>query len=144
MDYILTYHLKKAAGGRSIRHSAYPLIENAVARSLRRGPKTQDKHSQHGDAKTEKEPSSFQVDLELGSLGETFSSQEDQKMFKREEFEEKLRDMGLELEKDEEVSIFVVSLRLCGNIPEKEKILMNWCKYDVTDGLGMKYAACLY
>lgn len=116
VDYILTYHLKKAAGSRSIRHSAYPLIENAVARSLRRGPKTQDKHSQHGDAKTEREPSSMKVDLELGSLGETFNSQEDQKMFKREEFEGKLRDMGLELEKDEEVSIFVVSLVLCSNI----------------------------
>lgn len=110
MDYILTYHLKKTAGGRSIRQSAHPLIENAVARSLRRGPKTHDKHSQHGEVKTEKEPSSFhQVDLELGSLGETFNSQEDHKMFKREEFEGKLRDMGLELEKDEEVSIFVVS-----------------------------------
>lgn len=122
VDYILTYHLKKAATGRSIRHSAYPLIENAVARSLRRGPKTQDKHSQHGDAKIEKEPTSFQVDLELGSLGETFNSQEDQKMFKREEFEGRLRDMGLELEKDEEVSIFVASLvLLCGYIFEEKK-----------------------
>lgn len=109
MDYILTYHLKKAAGGRSITHSAYPLIEKAVARSLRRGPKTQGKQTQQrNDAKTEKEPSSFQVDLELGGLGETVGSQEDQKMFKREEFEGKLRDMGLELEKDEEVSTFVV------------------------------------
>lgn len=114
VDYILTYHQKKAAGSRSLRHSAHPLIENAVARSLRRGPKTQDKQSQHGDAKKGKEPSSFQVDLELGGLGETFSSQEDQKTFKREEFEGKLRDMGLELEKDEEVSLFVVLVLLEG------------------------------
>lgn len=114
VDYILTYHLKKAAAGRSIRHSAYPLIESAVARSLRRGLKTQDKNLQHGNAKTEKEPSSFQVDLELGSLGETLSSQEDQKAFKREEFEGKLRDVGLELEKDEVVSIDVGSVMLSG------------------------------
>lgn len=44
------------------------------------------------------------ADVELGCPGETFSSQEDHKMFQREEFEGKLREMGLELEKDEDVS----------------------------------------
>lgn len=42
--------------------------------------------------------------MELGFSGETFSSQEDHKTFQREEFEKQLVDMGLELEKDEDVS----------------------------------------
>lgn len=42
--------------------------------------------------------------MELGYSGETFSSQEDHKTFQREEFEKQLVDMGLELEKDEDVS----------------------------------------
>lgn len=42
--------------------------------------------------------------MELGCPGEIFNGQEDQKAFRREEFEGKLRDMGLELEKDEDVS----------------------------------------
>uniref|UniRef100_A0AAX7TDT0 Anoctamin n=1 Tax=Astatotilapia calliptera TaxID=8154 RepID=A0AAX7TDT0_ASTCA len=41
----------------------------------------------------------------LGCSGEIFNSQEDQKAFRREEFEGKLRDMGLELEKDEDGKI---------------------------------------
>lgn len=110
--------MKKAGGSRSSRQSALLLTENAVARSLRRGPKGHDKHVQHQRGKTEKDPSSVhQVDLELGSLGETFNGQEDHKMFKREEFEERLRDMGLELEKDEEVSqyflLLLASRELC-------------------------------
>lgn len=42
--------------------------------------------------------------MELGYSGETFSSQEDHKTFQREEFEKQLVDMGLELERDEDVS----------------------------------------
>lgn len=42
-------------------------------------------------------PSSPESNVEL-------DGQEDHKSFRREEFEGKLRDMGLELEKDEEVS----------------------------------------
>lgn len=49
-------------------------------------------------------PSSPRVDTELGCPGETFGGHEDHKTFRREEFEGKLREMGLELEKDEDVS----------------------------------------
>lgn len=42
--------------------------------------------------------------MELGYSAETFSSQEDHKTFRREEFEKELANMGLELEKDEDVS----------------------------------------
>lgn len=41
-------------------------------------------------------------------MGEHFNGQEDHKAFRREEFEGKLRDMGLELEKDEDVSLHTI------------------------------------
>ncbi|CAF92930.1 unnamed protein product, partial [Tetraodon nigroviridis] len=94
VDYVLTYHVKKPSGGRSGRQASL-LTENAVARSLRRGPKHP---QQHGGQRQ----SSAGVDVELGYSGGTFSSQEDQKTFRREEFERQLVDMGLELEKDED------------------------------------------
>lgn len=96
MDYVLTYHVKKPSGGRSSRQSNL-LTENAVTRSLRRGPK-------HLRQPGRQRPSSAGVDVELGYSGETFNSQEDHKTFRREEFERELMDMGLELEKDEDVS----------------------------------------
>lgn len=98
MDYVLTYHVKKATGGRSSRQSNL-LTENAVAvaRSLRRGPKHLQQHR--------RQRRSSAVDVELGYSGGTFSSQEDQKTFRREAFERQLVDMGLELEKDEDVSL---------------------------------------
>lgn len=107
VDYVLTYHRKKPLGGRSSRQSSHLLTENAVTRSLRRGPKSRDKLLQHHQVKragNSSHQSSPEVDVELGCPGETFSSQEDHKIFQREEFEGKLRDMGLELEKDEDVS----------------------------------------
>lgn len=109
VDYVLIYPVKKPAGGRSSRQSTYLLTENAVARSLRRGPHSRDEHPGHhqvqraGDSASL--PSSPVADVELGCPGESFGGQEDQKMFRREEFEGKLRDMGLELEKDEDVSL---------------------------------------
>lgn len=90
VDYVLTYQVKKSTGGRSCRPS------NAVARSFRRGPK---QPRGHGGQR----PSPAAVDVELGYSGETFS-QEDHKTFRRDEFERELVDMGLELEKDEDVS----------------------------------------
>ncbi|TNN01031.1 hypothetical protein fugu_012277 [Takifugu bimaculatus] len=97
VDYVLTYHVKKPTGGRSSRQSNL-LTENAVARSLRRGPKHL---RQHGRQRS----SSAGVNVELGYSGETFSSQEDHKTFQREEFEKQLVDMGLELEKEEDTKV---------------------------------------
>nr|XP_046249867.1 anoctamin-1-like isoform X4 [Scatophagus argus] len=109
VDYVLTYHVKKQAGGRSSRQSTHLFTENAVARSLRRGTQSRDKHLRQNQAQRGRDSStlssSLVVDVELGSPGETLSSQEDHKMFRREEFEGKLRDMGLELEKDEDSKI---------------------------------------
>uniref|UniRef100_A0A7N8WP51 Anoctamin n=1 Tax=Mastacembelus armatus TaxID=205130 RepID=A0A7N8WP51_9TELE len=85
VDYVLTYHLKKPGGARSSRQSVYLLTEN-----------TRDSSSL---------PSTRVADVELGCEGETYNSHEDHKAFRRQEFEGKLRDMGLELEKDEDSKI---------------------------------------
>ncbi|XP_032378200.1 anoctamin-1 isoform X1 [Etheostoma spectabile] len=109
VDYILTYHVKKPAGGRSGRQPSHLLTENAVARSLRRGPQSFGEHFRHHQAQRARDSSSLPsapvADVELGCPGETFNGQEDHKVFRRKEFEGKLRDMGLELEKDEDTKI---------------------------------------
>ncbi|XP_034541039.1 anoctamin-1-like [Notolabrus celidotus] len=107
VDYVLTYPVKKPAGSRSTRPATHLLIENAVARSLRRGPKSREERLKRQQAKNLKD--SPAADVELGLHGETLNSQEDHKTFKREEFEGKLRDMGLELEKEEDTKIPGVS-----------------------------------
>lgn len=105
VDYVLTYAIKKPGGSRSSRQSVHLLTENAVARSLRRGPREHARRHQAQKTKVPSHlPSSASADVELGCVAETFNSHEDHKAFRREEFEGKLRDMGLELEKDEDVS----------------------------------------
>ncbi|XP_053283354.1 anoctamin-1 isoform X1 [Pleuronectes platessa] len=101
VDYVLTYHVKKPGGGRSCRHSAHLLTENAVARSLRRVPHARDERLRRNQVPRPKDSTSAGADVELGCPGETFNGHEDHKAFRREEFEGKLRDMGLELEKDD-------------------------------------------
>lgn len=110
VDYVLTYHVKKPSGGRHSRQSARLLTDNAFARSLRRGPRAHGKHRQHyeteeGGDSSPSTPSLPVADVELGCQGESLDYQEDNKRFRREEFEGNLRDMGLELEKDEDVSL---------------------------------------
>lgn len=109
VDYILTYPVKKPAGGRSSRQSMHLLTEIAGSRSLRCSPWSRGKHVQYHQAEMARDsslspPSSPQSNVELGCPGENFDGQEDHKSFRREEFEWKLREMGLELEKDEDVS----------------------------------------
>ncbi|XP_029290082.1 anoctamin-1 isoform X2 [Cottoperca gobio] len=106
VDYVLTYHVKKPATGRTSRQSTHLLTENAVARSLRRGRNEHLRHHKKQKARDSSTlPSSPVADVELGCPAETVNGQEDHKMFRREEFEGKLRDMGLELEKDEDTKI---------------------------------------
>ncbi|XP_015193996.2 anoctamin-1a isoform X1 [Lepisosteus oculatus] len=82
VDYILTYHIKKPSGSKkySSRFS-----ENALARSIRR--------SRHHPSK--KDPEIAAQDLSM-------DYHEDDKRFRREEFEGNLTEMGLELERDED------------------------------------------
>uniref|UniRef100_A0A3P8PZ85 Anoctamin n=1 Tax=Astatotilapia calliptera TaxID=8154 RepID=A0A3P8PZ85_ASTCA len=88
VDYVLTYSVKKSSGSHSTRQSVHLLTENVVTRSFRHGP-------QSGGEKLRAKQTQRTKD----------SSSEDQKAFRREEFEGKLRDMGLELEKDEDGKI---------------------------------------
>ncbi|KAM8891447.1 anoctamin-1 isoform 3-T4 [Spinachia spinachia] len=106
VDYVLSYPSKKPSSGRSGRQATHLLTENAVARSLRRGPHSRGQHNPHHQAQRAKDPSG--ADVELG-CPETLNGHEDQKILRREEFEGKLKDMGLELEKDEETKISGVS-----------------------------------
>ncbi|XP_078139419.1 anoctamin-1 [Centroberyx gerrardi] len=103
VDYVLTYHVKKPGGGRHSRQSARLLTDNAFARSLRRGPRSREKHHQtEGWGDSLSPPLPPPADAELGCQGESLDYQEDDKRIRREEFEGSLRDMGLELEKDED------------------------------------------
>lgn len=104
VDYILTYPVREPDGGCSRKQSQHQLTENDVTHS--RGTQTQGGGVELLQT-VRQEPSSCRsvagVDVEKGGLEETLSSQEDQKSMRRQEFEEKLRKIGLELERDEEV-----------------------------------------
>ncbi|XP_062856330.1 anoctamin-1 isoform X2 [Trichomycterus rosablanca] len=75
VDYVLTYQIKKP--GSSRRHSSR-LTDNAFTRSLRR---TRTRDPEHGGGA---------------------DHHDDDKVLRREEFESNLREMGLELERDED------------------------------------------
>ncbi|XP_054881404.1 anoctamin-1-like isoform X2 [Poeciliopsis prolifica] len=91
VDYILTYPVRKSGGGRSSRQSDHSLTENFASRTSGQSKQVQG--------------ASTVADVEMGCLGETLNTQEDHKTFRREEFEKNLKEMGLELEKDEEAMI---------------------------------------
>ncbi|XP_029010357.1 anoctamin-1-like isoform X2 [Betta splendens] len=115
VDYVLTYSAKKPGGSRSGRQSVHLLAENAVARSFRRGPHGRGPRQQQQQQQQQQQrrrppqgtrdpvhpPTSPAADVEAGGAGETSNGHEDHKAFRREEFEGKLRDTGLELEKDD-------------------------------------------
>ncbi|KAJ8272334.1 hypothetical protein COCON_G00111930 [Conger conger] len=87
VDYVLTYHAKKPGGSRSRRPSSR-IMESALARSIRRAraPRPRD-------------------DPEIAAQEHSMDYHEDDKLFRREEFEGNLQEMGLELEKDEDTKI---------------------------------------
>ncbi|CAB1322751.1 unnamed protein product, partial [Coregonus sp. 'balchen'] len=91
VDYILTYHIKKPSSSRSNRQSSR-FTDNAFTRSLRRGT------ARLGRAP----PPQPRGDPEVASQDHSMDYHEDDKRLRREEFEGNLRDMGLELEKDED------------------------------------------
>ncbi|XP_031420184.1 anoctamin-1a isoform X4 [Clupea harengus] len=95
VDYILTYHIKKPSSSRSRRTSR--LTDNAFTRSLRRGraqpPPPPPPPPPSPPAKGDPEAG--------GTTNHSLDYHEDDKRLRREEFEGNLREMGLELEKDE-------------------------------------------
>ncbi|XDV52321.1 hypothetical protein PO909_021063 [Leuciscus waleckii] len=90
VDYILTYHIKKSsrAGGSRLR-------DNAFTRTLRRGRPP-----------PPPPPPPPPADAERGSPDHQEHHDQD-KAQRRDEFESGLLEMGLELERDEEVRVFV-------------------------------------
>ena len=106
VDYILTYHIKKPSSSRSRRTSR--LTDNAFTRSLRRGraqpPPPPPPPPPSPPAKGDPEAG--------GTTNHSLDYHEDDKRLRREEFEGNLREMGLELEKDENVSSASVPLSL--------------------------------
>ncbi|XP_030644086.1 anoctamin-1 [Chanos chanos] len=92
VDYILTYHIKKPSSSR--RHSSR-LTDNALTRSLRR--------ARAPPPPPPPPPPPAKNDPEAASPDHhNMDYHEDDKRFRREEFEGNLREMGLELEKDED------------------------------------------
>ncbi|XP_042157712.1 anoctamin-1 isoform X3 [Oncorhynchus tshawytscha] len=91
VDYILTYHIKKPSSSRSNRQSSR-FTDNAFTRSIRRGT------ARLGRAPTPQP----RGDPEVASQDHSMDYHVDDKRLHREEFEGNLRDMGMELEKDED------------------------------------------
>ncbi|XP_076121459.1 anoctamin-1-like isoform X2 [Alosa pseudoharengus] len=95
VDYILTYHIKKPSSSRSRRSSR--LTDNAFTRSLRRG------RTQPPPPPPPPSPPPAKGDPEAGGAADhSLDYHEDDKRLHREEFECNLREMGLELENDED------------------------------------------
>lgn len=90
VDYVLTYHIQKPS---SVRHRSSKVTETNFFRRLRRSL------SMRGS----KAPLQPKVDPEIAAQEQQGDYHEDDKRFRREEFEENLLDMGLELEKEEQV-----------------------------------------
>lgn len=90
VDYILTYNLKKPLGSRISRYVPHMPTENAFTHGRRSKDKNQLQPQRPG-----LKSSTAGLGGELGSPGE------DDRILQREDFESKLRDMGLELEKEE-------------------------------------------
>lgn len=90
IDYVLTYHIQKPG---SVRHRSSKVTETNFIRQLRRSL------SMRGS----KAPLQPKEDPEIAAQKQQGDYHEDDKRFRREEFEENLLDMGLEIEKDEQV-----------------------------------------
>lgn len=98
VDYVLAYHIQKPG---SVRHRSAKHGDNNFVRRLRRSL----------SMRSSRAPLQPKEDPEIAAQDQQADYHEDDKRFKREEFEENLLEMGLELEKDEEVR----SLDVCDN-----------------------------
>lgn len=94
VDYVLVYNIQKPSSART-RSSKFG--DSNFIRRLRRSL----------SLRGSKAPLQPKEDPEIAAQDHQMDYHEDDKRFRREEFEENLIDMGLELEKDEEVSVCV-------------------------------------
>uniref|UniRef100_UPI003AAF5EFD anoctamin-1a isoform X2 n=1 Tax=Centroberyx gerrardi TaxID=166262 RepID=UPI003AAF5EFD len=88
VDYVLTYQIQKPG---SVRRQSSRFVDNTIIRRLRRSL------SMRGS----RAPLQPKEDPEIAAKEQRTDYHEDDKRFRREEFEENLLEMGLELEKDE-------------------------------------------
>lgn len=88
VDYVLTYSIPKPSGAR--RHSSKSTDSSLIER-IRRSLST----------RSSRAPLQPKEDPEIAATDQQDNYHEDDKRFKREEFEQNLEEMGLELEKDE-------------------------------------------
>ncbi|CAL8351850.1 unnamed protein product [Merluccius merluccius] len=92
VDYVLTYHIQKPD---TVHRKASHFAENGFMRRLRRSM----------SMRSSRAPLQPREDPEVEAQEQQSSYHDDDKRFRREEFEKKLLEMGLELEKDEESKI---------------------------------------
>lgn len=92
VDYVLTYHIQKPGG---TGHRSSKVTETNFIRRLRRSL----------SMRSSRAPLQPKDDPEIVAQEQQGSYHEDDKRFRREEFEENLLDMGLEMEKDEQVGV---------------------------------------
>ncbi|KAM9860798.1 anoctamin-1a isoform 1-T1 [Aulostomus maculatus] len=88
VDYVLTYHIQKPS---SVRHKSPRFADNNFVRRLRRSL----------SSRSSRAPLQPKEDPEIAAQDQRADYHEDDKRFRREEFEENLLETGLELEKDE-------------------------------------------
>lgn len=100
VDYVLTYQIQKPD---SVRHRSSKVTETNFVRRLRRSL----------SMRSSKAPLQPKEDPEIAAQEQQGDYYEDDKRFRCEEFEENLLDMGLEMEKDEQVRIVFVCLSVC-------------------------------
>ncbi|XP_054602478.1 anoctamin-1 isoform X1 [Nothobranchius furzeri] len=104
VDYILTYPVREPSEGRCSQRSEQRLTESTVTHSACHSPQIQGGDLQLHQLQR-RDASSAVAYVEMGCVEENNNSQEDHRSLKREEFEEKLRKMGLEIEKDEKALV---------------------------------------
>ncbi|KAM4602805.1 anoctamin-1a [Polymixia lowei] len=92
VDYVLTYPIQKPG---SVRRRSSRFADNTIIRRLRRSL----------SMRSSRAPLQPKEDPEVAAQDQQVNYHEDDKRFRREEFEENLLEMGLELEKDEGASI---------------------------------------
>uniref|UniRef100_A0A3Q3X4J6 Anoctamin n=1 Tax=Mola mola TaxID=94237 RepID=A0A3Q3X4J6_MOLML len=92
VDYVLAYHIQKPS---SVRRRSSKFDDNTFIRRLRRSI----------SIRSSRAPLQPKEDPEVAAQEQQDDYHEDDKRFRREEFEENLLKMGLELEKDEESQI---------------------------------------
>lgn len=90
VDYVLAYHIRK---NNSVRRCPEKDQDNTFVRRLRRSL----------SFRSSRAPLTPKEDPEIAAQDQQVDYHEDDKRFRREEFEENLLEMGLELEKDDEV-----------------------------------------